>query len=225
MKQHPIYKDILVAKDGLVIKSTRSGKILKQGMNTHGYLHVTIKDSHGNYKLKRVHRLVAETYHGIKEGSWDVHHIDHCKTNNNADNVMWATRSENVLAAIDHGVNPSRGETHPNAEYSDVFIKEVCQKLQDGWRNIDIEKDMGIDRHHIGHIKKGTIWSHISCRYKFNVERNKRISLKTIKAICELLQEGKSCKEVSKSLNVTLRTVQRIFNKTTHSSVSKDYSF
>src|SRR5699024_3609680 len=59
---------------------------------------------------RRVHRLVAETYIDNPENKPVVHHIDNNKENNNVENLMWATISENTQFGYDDGfvVNPRR---------------------------------------------------------------------------------------------------------------------
>ena len=72
--------------------ATRKGKILKQRVTHKGYREVYLRRSTG-YKIFKVHRLVALAF---VEGdcSLTVNHKDLNKQNNCAENLEWATHSE-----------------------------------------------------------------------------------------------------------------------------------
>lgn len=63
--------------------------------NNRGYCYVNLKAINGKWKHELVHRLVALHFVDNPEGKTEVDHIDRDKTNNNAENLRWATRSEN----------------------------------------------------------------------------------------------------------------------------------
>jgi len=70
-----------------------------------GYHYIGINEF-GTPTKRGVHRLVAEAYLPNPESKCDVNHKDFNKSNNNVDNLEWATRSENIQHSYDH--NPSR---------------------------------------------------------------------------------------------------------------------
>ena len=70
------------------------GKILKPRTQNGGYLIVCL--SHNGKRIaKTIHRLVAITFIGNREGL-DVNHKDGNKQNNKLENLEWVTRSENI---------------------------------------------------------------------------------------------------------------------------------
>ena len=97
-----IFKDIKgcpgyqISNQGRVWSSKRNRYLALTPNNT-GYLQVKIIAANGKRKNELVHRLVALHFIDNPEGKPEVDHIDRDKTNNNAENLRWATRSENNL--------------------------------------------------------------------------------------------------------------------------------
>ena len=78
------------------VKSLKYGKerILKAGKNRGGYLYVFLyKD--GKAKNYTVHKLVGNAFLSNPQGYKELNHKDEDKTNNNADNLEWCSRSYN----------------------------------------------------------------------------------------------------------------------------------
>lgn len=109
-----------VSNDGLV-KSDKRNKIKDQRLGTTGYSIVDLYDGEGTRRTCRVHRLVAESFIDNPECKEEINHLDGIKTNNNVENLEWATKSENMLHAYATGLNPHHasygmlGKKNPNA--------------------------------------------------------------------------------------------------------------
>jgi len=105
MKQHPIYKHLLISKTG-EIYSTKTNKYLKVFKHKNGYLVFSTK-LNGRASpgiLLRVHRLVAETYVDNSENKPFVNHLNGNKLDNNKENLQWVTAKENSQHAWDTGL-------------------------------------------------------------------------------------------------------------------------
>ncbi len=77
------------------VRNTNTGRILKNGMTTHGYLKVNLFID-GRAKIHYIHQLVARGWVPNPIGKRCVDHIDGCKTNNHYNNLRWATHTENM---------------------------------------------------------------------------------------------------------------------------------
>ena len=76
------------------VRNTKTGRILKPGTSGPGYLFVRLSKN-GNVKCASIHQLVAREWVGNPEAKRCVDHIDNDKTNNNYENLRYATYTEN----------------------------------------------------------------------------------------------------------------------------------
>ena len=81
-----------------------TNKVLKKTINGMGYYTVSLC-TNGISKKYSIHVLVAQAFIPNPENKPLVHHKDDNKLNPNADNLEWATYSENMQAAMLSGVN------------------------------------------------------------------------------------------------------------------------
>lgn len=86
------------------VKNKKTGKILKQCMESSGYYKVNLY-KYGKVKNESVHRLVALTFIDNPDSKPQVNHIDGDKLNNEVTNLEWATQSENMKHAYDNGLH------------------------------------------------------------------------------------------------------------------------
>ena len=131
-KEHPDYQGIyLVSNTGRVksidkIVSCKSGatrihkgRELKQFKNERGYWCVVITKNKKT-KIKKVHRLVAETFIANSDNKPQVNHIDCNKENNCVNNLEWCTNSENMLHAYNQGLKMGRKVTY-NVQFERIY--------------------------------------------------------------------------------------------------------
>ena len=100
-------------------------KIRKLTLGKSGYFYVVLWD-HGNNKVLRVHRMVAEAFLEKPDNAECVNHVNGIKTDNRVENLEWCTLSENTLHAIRLGlvVDPAshfhtkgrHGKDHPTSK-------------------------------------------------------------------------------------------------------------
>jgi len=75
------------------IKDYRTGKIMNQYFNFHGYKRINLRNPNG-VKGFLVHRLVGLQFLEPKEGKDEIDHIDRDKKNNNIENLRWCNDLE-----------------------------------------------------------------------------------------------------------------------------------
>lgn len=162
------------------IVGIRFGKLLKPGINTHGYLTVTIY--HNGKKLTRtVHKLVAMAFLPNSDTSLEVNHKDANKANNRADNLEWVTRKQNIIHAHANGLVPSscfkagdqhwtqtlpekipRGSYKRNAKLTEDKVSQIKAALREGQPGKELAKRFGVAQSIISRIKSGHIWAHVT---------------------------------------------------------------
>lgn len=72
-------------------------KEISQYLNPkNGYVYVYLCKN-GEYKNKRLHRVVAEAFLPNKEGYKQINHKDGVRSNNSVDNLEWCNASYNVI--------------------------------------------------------------------------------------------------------------------------------
>ena len=117
IKNFPKYE---VSSEGK-IRNAITGRILKPGNNTKGYLIVTLYRD-GNPYTKKIHRLVADAFYDGQFDGLEVNHIDGNKTNNFIGNLEWCTGSENINHAYKTGLRkPPRTKKVKIIETGEVY--------------------------------------------------------------------------------------------------------
>ncbi len=114
-------------------RGTRKGMLIRAQQMKNGYLIVHLR--HGHVELtKTVHRLVAEAFIGPVPAGLDVCHKDGTRTNNEAANLRFDTRTGNMADAVLHGT-VARGERIGTSRVSELTVIAVKSRLCEGARN------------------------------------------------------------------------------------------
>ncbi len=114
--------------------------MLKLSVSRNGYYRLLFK--HQNIgKVKQIHRLVLETFVGPAPS--DQHqgaHLDGNPRNNRLDNLMWATRKENMGHRDLHGTT-SWGEDRPLSVFTVEEVKELRRLFVNGAKRADLVRE------------------------------------------------------------------------------------
>jgi len=107
------------------IWSIRNNRKLKPKLQSTGYYRITLSVN-GSCKTFAVHRLVAEAFIPNCENKPTVNHINECKTDNQVENLEWAT----TLEQNTHGTRIQRAmaNTDWEARTAKIDYAEVARK-------------------------------------------------------------------------------------------------
>lgn len=134
--------------------TTRSGKLLKPGIASHGYKTVSI-----NGKSRTVHSIVLEAFVGPRPSSrHECRHIDGVKTNCNLNNLSWGTYEENQRDKVKHGTsNRCRGYKLTSDDV--IEIRNIIKSKDRGNPTyLQIGLEFGVSQSTIHNIGTGKSW-------------------------------------------------------------------
>ena len=122
-------------------------KILSPIKNNNGYLWQNLCSS-GKQSNRQIHRLVLDAFVGKRQESMDASHLDGNRENNNLDNLVWESRTDN---------NRRKESTKLNK----LKVSWMRLLLERGWRPPKLSKEFGVSRQVINHVKYNKTWKAI----------------------------------------------------------------
>lgn len=174
----------------------------------------------------RVHRMLALAWlpNDNPEVKTTVNHKDGNKLNNSIENLEWVTLAQNNQ----HGctLEGNYGEGLYNTELTDEYVHEICKKLVEGYRTIDIAKEYGVSNDIIRKIKAGDTWFHVRNLYEIPHKYRSDFSVATVHWVCNKIAEGVSDQNIAKISNndkLKVIDVKRIRHKIRYKSITSLY--
>ena len=146
-------------------RGARAGRILKQFLDSYGYLcvHLYLR---GKRTTRRVSTLIADAFLPAK-GPTDtvVRHINDIKTDNRVCNLAWGTYSDNMADSIRNGkhVAPgSPGAANGRAKLTEDNVREIRRLYATGqFTQQDLALKFGVAQSVISDIVKRRKWKHV----------------------------------------------------------------
>jgi hypothetical protein len=112
----PGFADYFITADGEVGSTRQSrGRVLRPlrwGYTVDGYPKVRLYLEPGKHADRAVHVLVAAAFIGPKPDGMEVRHRDGDRLNPRASNLLYGSRSDNVLDSVRHGTHAQASKTH-----------------------------------------------------------------------------------------------------------------
>lgn len=137
-------------------------KIMSPVLSKAGYPSVllTIGEAKLNFKI---HRLVAKAFIPNPENKPQVNHKNGIKTDNNVDNLEWATASENVTHAFKTGLSQGKkGEANNSSKLTEREVLQIRHLF--AMKVFDMEelsKKYKVTNKTIFNIVTRRVWKHI----------------------------------------------------------------
>lgn len=207
-----------------------------------GYLHVSIHTLNG-FKSILLHRIVAMLF---VEGdtTLTVNHKNGCKTDVSYTNLEWITQRDNLIHAVETGLN-YRGEDKPNAKLTNEQVHKICNLLECG-TNYDIIVQQIPEISNIPNIKKmiadikrGKTFKFISRNYNISeyIRRNRLLTDEQVHIVCKIFetQPKTPYKDILNILNIVVSNnqeferyrhmLQSIKFRDAYTDISKNYNW
>ncbi len=217
LKQLKEFPDYYISDCGKIMN--KEGKERKFQINEDGYYVINLMKDGVDYHRRRA-RLLAQHFIPNPNNLPIVNHIDHTRTNDSLDNLEWVTYKENNTKSVE--MHPERWKHLALVGVDQVH--EICSLIEQGTRNSEIVKMLGVSLDTVKHIRTGATWTEISCDYKMQGSR-KGISDTTAAWVCHRVKEGLSNKEIlglSECDRLSRDIVKKIRNGVTWKRISKD---
>ena len=112
------------------VRNKKTGRILKPSMTKSGYMVLCLRNENKT-KCFNLHSIIARTWvdNDNPKINTEVHHIDHNKSNNRADNLKWVSRAENIY----YGTNDI-------SVCSNYLSKEITKLMNEYGHGLDLKK-------------------------------------------------------------------------------------
>ena len=150
-----------------------TGKALASKPNANGYIMVSLYEA-GQRQSRSVHAIVCEAFHGpCPSSDHQVAHSDGIRNHNQASNLRWALRHENMADKITHGTvvcgdrhfsrtSPerlARGER--NGGGGKLTEADVRMIRADSRVHREIASEYRVAKSMVGMIKRREVWKHV----------------------------------------------------------------
>lgn len=151
------YEGLYEVSDMGHVKSSLTGRMLKQCNHSHGYLQLSIRKN-GKQKTYRTHTLVLTAFVTKPDGHI-VNHKDGNKKNNNLSNLEWVTYGGNLKHAMDSGLQILHGEYNAAHKLTAEDVKEIRASV--GVTREFLAEKYGVCSSTLGRAMSGKTWRNV----------------------------------------------------------------
>lgn len=159
-----------VCDDGR-IRNALTGRVLKPTKcGTLGHMKVTLCSGASVRRQVLVHRVVCEAFHGPPPTpKHQAAHWDGNASNNRAENVRWATKSENEADKVLHG-RSNRGTRNGMAKLTEADVVAIRAAVANGAKMKDLSLAYGVRHSTISGVASGKRWKHVGAEHEHERE-------------------------------------------------------
>jgi len=152
-----IYYDRYAVNQAGCVFNAITGKQLKPGKNSRGYMTVSLYDGSSPKKAKSflVHRLIAEAFFG--KNDLQINHKNGDKTDNRLENLEFVTAQENVDHARNVLGKTQHGESNSRCKIPAAVVQAIKRndRTAQSWAD-----ELKCNANYIWQIRAGTYRSH-----------------------------------------------------------------
>lgn len=129
--------------------------VLRARSHTGGYLRVSLRQMDAF-----IHTVVLEAFVGPRPSGMQAAHLDGTRTNNAAQNLIWATPAENQGHRVCHGT-ALRGERIAGAKLTEQMVYLIRGTGFDALTQRQIGIRLGVCKSTVSMAKSGKTWRHL----------------------------------------------------------------
>lgn len=159
----PRYGNLRVNSSGTIILGKSNTPLSIHWRNADGYVmcRLSVYEDGKRKRINRlVHRIVAQAFVPNPLGLPEVNHIDGNKENNDASNLEWCTRQQNMAHAVKNKlVGDHKGEKNGRSLIEQDTAERIRELYDKGVTKYRIAKIMGLGWTTVDHIIKRDTWN------------------------------------------------------------------
>ena len=157
------YEGIYEVSDQGRVRRIASGRILKPGLDTHGYMQVVLC-FHGDETKRLMAHLVADAFLPSKSPTDQVvRHLNDDPSDNRACNLARGTYSDNMTDSMrNNRFCVPKGVSHWKAKLTEDDVREIRRLYATGnFSHREIAVRFGVHTETVGHIVRRQRWNHV----------------------------------------------------------------
>ena len=159
-KDVPHYEGLYEVSNTGQIRNSRTGHVLKFGLNRQGYFKTYLYDKNKKRKTMSVHRIVCMAFHDNSNNLPQVNHINMNKLDNSADNLEWCSQSYNIKHSFENGGREYNKRKLLEATHKEVWCCDMeGNKIKKYYSLSEASRQTGIDVSNISACCHGRVKS------------------------------------------------------------------
>ena len=219
-----------ISENGIIYGVVRQQFIV---LNTDkdGYKFVKLFDSNNHRVMKRISRLVYETFIGEIPNEYMIDHYDGIVNHNNVENL-------NAIAPADNNL---KGHTFDMRRklFNDSLVELICKNIEDG-KSVEeifaldiIEKTFSTLESFTNFctgLMRGLYYRNITSKYDLrnyhhSSTMKRRYTASQVHDICKMLEKGYPKIEISRILKIPVSIIKNIYGRYSWKDISLNYKF